>query len=266
MKIYIYRGILSLLILMGFNSCRKYDYDNGITTFGEVFFLSQNIVSDLSVKVNNTTIDWQAATGRIRVPEGKYTFIFYDKSSGKDVGEKTVNVVAGSPETYNLFQPTENDPVAFLNPNGQTNEEAANDGFIKLKIANYAGDLIPDELDIVVLGLNMSMETVELVTLESVTNNIGEEQYRQVPTGGSDILAYTFKFRNRKTQLFVKNHGGDDYWNQNLFIYPESMSPIPEKRVYTIYLRAIEQWGEFPAFIKSGDKYYDINPEILYAD
>lgn len=265
MKIYFYVGFVSLLVLFSFNSCKKQDYDTGFTTFAEVFFIPQNVASALVVKVGNTPIDWQDGTGKIRVPEGENTFVFYNKANGKKIGEKTVNIIAGSPETYKLFQPTESDPIAFLSPNGQEGEEAAPDGFMKLKIANYAGSLVPKELDVVVLGLNENLETVELATLESVTNNIGEEQYRKVPTGGSNILAYTFKFRDRATQKFVKNDAKEDYWNQNNFLYPGSMSPVPEKRIYTVYLKIYEA-SEYPAYIKAGDKYYEINPEILYAD
>lgn len=265
MKIHFYIGVISLLVLINLSSCKKLDYDNGFKTFAEVFFINQN-TTDLGVKINNTPVSWQNGTGQIRVPEGETTFVFYDKQSGKELGEKTVNVISGNPETFLVFQPLEGAPVAFLDPRGQAEEPAAPEGYMKVKIANYAGDLLPPDLDIIVLGLNMNMETVELATLESVTNNLGEEQYRQIPTGGSDILAYTFKFRNRNTQEIVKNHGDEDYWNQNVFLYPDSMFPFPEKRVFTIYLRTYEQWGEYPAYIKSGDKFYEVSPEILYAD
>lgn len=271
MKKYLKKWLAFMIFpIITFTSCEKIDVDQGFTAFGEVFFVPDQTASyqtgHLKVMYNGNPVELQGGTGRIRVPEGEGKFEFYDESKGEVLGEKTVNIIPGSPETFNLFQPTETDPIAFLDPNGQDNEEAAPEGFMRVKIANYAGDLLPNDLDIVVLGLNMNFETVELATLESVSNNIGEEQYRQIPTGGSDILAYTFKFRDRKTQGFVKMHGGEDYWSQSFFLYPDMISPYPEKRVYTIYLRSIEQWGEHPLFIKSGDKYYEISPEILYAN
>ncbi|GAA4131942.1 hypothetical protein GCM10022216_02540 [Sphingobacterium kyonggiense] len=272
MNIKITKGLSILLLLaLSFAGCEKGDYTEPYTEFGEVYFDASQTASyqtgHLKIKYNGNSIEIQSGTnGRVRVPQGEGKFEFYDERTGEVLGGKTVNIIPASPETFNLFQPTETDPIAFLDPNGQADEEAAPAEFMRLKIANYAGDLLPKDLDIVVLGLNMNFETVELATLESVSNNIGEEQYRQIPTGGSDILAYTFKFRDRKTQEFVKMHGGEDYWSQNFFLYPDMISPYPEKRVYTIYLRSIEQWGEHPLFIKLGDKYYEISPEILYAN
>ncbi|MCT1523857.1 hypothetical protein [Sphingobacterium hotanense] len=264
------KGLAVLLLLaLSFAGCEKGDYTEPYTAFGEVYFdVNKTAVRDyLKVRYNGNPIDWHdVVRDHFRVPEGEGKFEFYDERTGELLFEKTMNIIPGSPEKWMLFQPTETDPIAVLDPNGQADEEAAPEGFMKLKIANYAGDLLSDNLNIVVLGLNMNMETIELATLENISNNLGEEEYRQIPTGGSDILAYTFKFRDTNTQAFLKNHGGDDYWNQNLFLYPDMISPFPEKRVYTIYFKSSEQWGEYPAFIKSGDKYYDINPEILYAD
>ncbi|MGM1430013.1 hypothetical protein ACS126_12205 [Sphingobacterium lactis] len=266
MKKFFYISTITLFCLISFNSCKKLDYEDGFKNFGEVFFLSGNLASALEIRIGSSPINWDLGSGKTSVPEGENTFLFFDKEDGRKLGEKKINVELNNPDTFLLFHPIKSVPIAFLDPNGQTNEESAPDGFIKLKIANYAGDLTAKELDIIVFGLNMNLDLVELATLESVTDNLGEEEYRLVPTGGNDILAYTFKFRDRKTQQVLKNHAGEDYWNQNVILYPGSMSPIPEKRVYTIYMRTYEQWGEFPSFIKSGDKYYEINPEILYAD
>lgn len=264
------KGLTILLLAVTcMTACKKLGYDDGVTTFGEVFFVTNSVAIDnnLKVRYNGYPIDKQGGTGRIRVPEGEGKFEFYDdRKEDKVLLEQTVNIIAGSPETFNLFQPSEDSPIAVLDPNGQDNEEAAPEGFMKIKIANYASDLLPEELDLVVLGLDENLQTIELATLESVSNNLGQEKYRQVPIGNGDILAYTFKFRDRKTQKFIQNHGGTDYWNDNIFIYPSSMSPIPEKRIYTIYLKTVEEWGEYISFIKSGDKYYRIDPEILYAN
>lgn len=259
--------MISIVAVIG---CKKIEVDQGFTTFGEIYFYADQTASylagNLQVKYNDHPIDIQGGTGIIRVPEGEGKFGFYDKSTGELLGEKRVTIVPGKPEKYSLFQPTESDPIALLDPNGQADEAAAAEGFMKIKIANYATDLLPNDLDVVVLGLNMNMETVELATLENVSNNLGEEDYRLVPTGGSDILAYTFKFRDRNTQVFVKADGGDDYWSPNFFLYPDIISPFPEKRVYTIYLKTYETPVEYELYIKSGDSYYEIAPEILYAD
>ncbi|SFB91413.1 hypothetical protein SAMN05421747_10270 [Parapedobacter composti] len=260
----------TMVSIVAVTGCKKIEVDQGFTTFGQIYFYADQTASylagHLQVKYNGHPIDIQGGTGLIRVPEGEAKFEFCDNRTDELLGEKWVAIVPGSPVKYTLFQPTENDPIALLDPNGQAGEEAAAEGFMKIKIANYATDLLPRDLDVVVLGLNINMETVELATLENVSDNLGEEDYRLVPTGGSNILAYTFKFRDRNTQAFVKADRGDDYWSPNFFLYPDIISPFPEKRVYTIYLKTYETSVEYELFIKSGGKYYEIIPEILYAD
>src|SRR5690606_19298050 len=160
-RIYSINGLVVLLLLtLNFTACKKLDHDEGFTSIGEVYIDASGapaLYDGLKVNYNGVPVDIQPYSGttyRVRVPEGESTFQFYNgETSGDILAEKTVNIVPGSPETLLLFQPTETSDVAILDPNEQDNEEAAPEGFLKIKIANYANTALPlDKYDIVVEG------------------------------------------------------------------------------------------------------------------
>lgn len=255
------------LLLLGAISCQKKDYDNGFTAFAPVFFVNKSVLgNDLQVKYNGTPISWDASSGKIEVPEGTGKFEFFDRRNGKVLAEKTVEVIKTQKDSLLIFQPTAAAPIAFLDARGQVNEPPPTAGFIKIKMANYAPSLLPfEQLDVIVVGINANFEFINLDTLETVRKNLGTENYHLIPTP-SDILAYTFYFKQHGTDTKVKNAMGDDYVNMDIILFPDMIDPRPVKNIYTIYFAAVEPAVGTDLQIKVGDKYYNIDPVILYAD
>lgn len=256
---------LYILLLVCACSCQKQAYDDDFTTFAPVYFSRRSILeNNLQVKYNGEPIRWEES--RITVPEGEARFEFYDRRSGEVLAEKVVNISKAQPESFIVFQPTADAAPAFLDGNGQANETAAPAGFIKIKLANYAAALLPyEKTDIVVVGINANFEFIPLDTLEAITQNLGNEEYHLVPTN-SDILGYSFHFRQHGSEAMVKDAIGGDYMNLDVALVPELLSPRPEKNIYTLYFIAAKQDVAADRYIKSGDIYYQIQPEFLYVD
>jgi hypothetical protein len=59
---------------------------------------------------------------------------------------------------------------------------------------------------------------------------------------------------------------GGDYINVDVALIPDFMTPRPEKNIYTLYFIAAKQDVAADRYIKSGDTYYQIQPEFLYAN
>lgn len=259
----------ALLFIAGISSCKKLDHNTGFETFSEVFFDKTTSVTEnhLAAKYNGFPIDWDVS-GKIKVPAGEREFEFYDTRSGKVLGKKSVNIVAGKPENYLIFQPSEDSPLAFLDPNEQAGEAAAPEGFMKIKIANYAKDLLPfDKIDIVVLGVTDNFEFIEVATIASVGSNLENESYHLIPTDNRFSGGYTFWFKEHGSQSPVKDFGGtNNYANQGYFFSPESTVPYPNKKIFTIYFTAMEAPYEYEGFLKKDDKFYDINPNVLFSN
>ncbi len=267
-------GFWILCCVVSFYSCQKQNYEDGFVTFGNVYFQNQSVLNtDLSIKYKGEPIAWQGGTGMVKVPEGEASFEFYNKRTGKVLGEKTVQVIASHPETFLVFQPTIDAPVAFLDPNEQADEEAAPEGFYKMKLANYSFDLLPfEKIDIIVMGEKFNLETFELsyeelAMLEDVGRNLGDESYRLIPkpTGGDFTGSILFAFRDSNTGMDVLNHGGRLYISSFAF-FPEFEYPNAQKAVFTVYLIPYEQWGESEEHLAYGGTYYDIEPKVLFSD
>ena len=190
------------------------------------------------------------------------------------VAEKVIDVKPGSKETYTLFQPTMDAPVSFIDPNEQDTESPAPAGHIKVKVANYAQDLIPFEnLDIKVsisyFDADFNTVVEEVGTIKDVKNSIDKAEYQVIPNGLPNPLPeygyqYVFDFVNSSTGQPLLNHGGTGY--SNLAFGPESINPLPVKNIFTLYMVSRETWGEAPPFIKKGDTFYEITTTVLFAN
>ncbi|MGJ1362010.1 hypothetical protein ACR79B_03325 [Sphingobacterium spiritivorum] len=253
-------GLGMFLVLLF--SCKKLEYDQGITTFGEVFFIVDNVESypHLKIKYNGNDIDQQQGTGRIRVPEGEAKFEFYDERSGKVLAEKSVNIEAGLAATFIGFQPSEDASIAFLDPDAQNNEETPPEGFMKIKIANYSAGLLPDKVDVVFHGL-VGRLYVPTDTISNVGNNLEIKQYYTVNKGNVSPSRpnYQLSFIDSETKEEIKNLGGTIFFTTAMFANAE-------KGVYTVYLTAVARDFEAPAFLEGSGKYFTIQPNILFAD
>jgi len=260
--------VVMLLPFIAITSCEKIDVDQRFTTFGEVFFIADQTASyqagHLKVKYNGNPIELQSGTGRIRVPEGEGKFEFYDESRDEVLGEKTVNVVPGSPERYSLFQPTEEDPIAFINPDGEIDEEAAPDGFMKIKIANYAKKLIPFEKTDVIVNFRYTQGRqyvyVPVDTIEAVGQTLDTATYRLVRLGerlSNYQPGYFISFKEHGTDNKVNNAGGTMYYS-HVAIVPDEV-----KKVTTRYLTPIEYITN-NLFINHEGIYYYVEPKSVY--
>jgi len=281
MKNHIKNIIAASLLLTGFYSCQKAEQVNPFSAFVDVYFdASKTALRDngsgvfIAAKYNGDPIEWNILSKKIKVIAGEGKFEFYDTRNGKVVAEKVIDVKAGSKETYTLFQPTMDAPVTFIDPAAQESESPAPAGHIKLKVANYAKDLIPFEhTDIKVSVSYFDADWNEVVTeigvIKDVKNTIDQAEYFILPDGRPDPLPelgynYVFEFVNSNTGQPLLNYGGTNY--SNMAFSPAGINPLPLKNVFTLYMISRETWGEAPPFIKKGDTFYEIATSVLFAN
>ncbi|MCT1525317.1 hypothetical protein [Sphingobacterium hotanense] len=251
-----------MIFLFLFISCKKLEHDDGIVTFGEVFFDMSSVPSYefISVRYNGQPIDLESGTGRIRVPEGEAQFSFYDERTSDLLGEKTLNIIARSPEKHIIFRPTDDAKISFLDSDGQSNEEAPSEGKMKIKIANYATSLLPGKVDIVFHGL-VGRTYIATDTIKEVSQNLGEEEYHLVKKGdvSPSRPTYQLSFINSATKEELTNIGGTIF-------FTTTMSANALKGIYTLYLTPSERDFEAPAWLSFDNKFYTVSINVLYAD
>lgn len=221
----------------------------------------------LGVKVKGEVLDWQVGTGAIKVPEGEHTFIFYNKNDGKELAEKTVNVNAGSPETFMVFQPAENSPIAFIDPEGEAAEEAAPEGFMKIKIANYAGVLIPYEKVDIVLNFRHTAGRQYVYTPATVIEAVGQDldtaQYRLISLK-NDLRqpnhqpGLFMSFMDSETKEPIKNAGGNTYYSHI------GIAPDGGKNVFTRFLTPVVWDINNNSYLKNDDIYYYVDARSVF--
>lgn len=274
---YFTRIISSILISLCFLSCEKLDYDDGIISFGDVFFNTSNVAlhSSLKIHYNGNLIEIQREDGRVRVPEGTAKFEFYDNTTNQLLLEKTVDIVAGNPERITLFQPTADAPLMFLDENSQADEEPAPPGYYKVKFVNYTGSLLPfnKKMNIVMFRaefnwITFETEYVEIGVLESIGTNLNEETYHLIPVEAGD-QGLAFSFREAETGDQLTTVAGNEFlnstFNQELANASASLSN-PKKNVFTAYIEAYEIDYQNDNFLKIHDKLYGIRPVIFLKD
>lgn len=254
--------ILMGLLLLGSFSCQKKEYNDSFTTFAPVYFSKKSVLDqDLQVKYNGEPISW--VESRITVPEGEAKFEFYDKRNGETLAEKVVNVSKAQPQSFLVFQPLDDAPVAFIDPNEQDKEEAAPNGYLKIKIANYTPQFLPFERIDVVLnfryrqGRQYTYEPVD--TIEAVGRNLDTATYRLVRRGTpqSDIEAYYLTFKDHATGEWLNNAGGTVY-GSHVAIEPN------DKNVFTLFLTPLAYDVRSNLYLKKDELYYYIDPKSVF--
>lgn len=280
MKAHIRNSTVIALLSIGLYSCQKAEYINSFSEFVDVYFdADKTALRDngagvfIAARYNGSPIEWDINLKKIKVVPGEGKFEFYDTRNGKVVAEKVIDVKPGSKETYTLFQPTLDAPVAFIDPNAQDTESPAPTGHIKVKVANYAQDLIPFEnLDIKVSISYYDADWNEVVTeigmIKDVKSSIDRAAYHILPDGLPDPLPevpcnYVFEFIDSDTGQPLLNYGGTNY--SNTALTPDGIDPLPNKKVFTLYMVSRKSWGEAPPFIKKGDTFYEIATNVLFA-
>ena len=281
MKCHITTFIAVALMTGGLYSCGKGEPAAPFTEFTEVFFDAEKTALRnngagvfIAAKYNGYPIEWNVLSKKIKVVTGEGKFEFYDTRNGAVVAEKVIDVKAGAGQTFTLFQPTLDAPVSFIDPDAQANETPAPAGQIKLKVANYAQDLIPfAKLDLRVSISYYDADWNEVVEevgmIRDVQDAVDKATYHLLPDGIPDPMpeigyTYRFEFLDGETGEPLRNHGGTAY--SNLAFSPWGMDPAPERNVFTVYMVAREAWGEAPPFIKKGEAYYEIETTMLFAN
>jgi len=281
MKVYLRNSIAIVLLSIGLYSCQKAEYVNSFSEFVDVYFdADKTALRDngagvfIAAKYNGKPIKWDINTKKIKVTPGEGKFEFYDTRDGKIVAEKVIDVKVDSKNTYTLFQPTMESPVAFIDPNEQNTESPAPSGHIKLKVANYAQDLIPFEnldLRVSISYFDADFNTVieEIGTIKAVKNTIDKATYQILPDGLPNPLPeygynYIFEFINGDTGEPLLNYGETNY--SNTALSPEGINPLPVKNIFTLYMISKTTWGEAPPFIKKGNTFYEIATNVLFAN
>lgn len=281
MKAYIRNNVVIALLSIGLYSCQKAEHVNSFPEFVDVYFdADKTALRDngagvfIAARYNGSPIEWDINLKKIKVVAGEGKFEFYDTRNGKVVAEKVIDVKPGSKETYTLFQPTMDAAVAFIDPKAQDAESPAPAGHLKVKVANYAKDLIPFEnldLRVSISYFDADFNTVveEIGTIKGVGNAIDRAEYQIIPDGLPNPIPeygyqYIFEFVNSSTGESLLNYGGTSY--SNIAFGPESINPLPVKNIFTLYMVSKETWGEAPPFIKKGDTFYEISTNVLFAN
>ena len=281
MKVNIRNSIAIVLLLISTYSCQKGEYVNSFSEFVEVYFDADKTALRnngagvfIAAKYNGKPIEWDINRKKIKVVPGKAKFEFYDTRNGKTVAEKDIDVQSDSKNAYTLFQPTMEAPVAFIDPDGQAAESPAPPGHIKVKVANYAQDLIPfEKLDIRVSISYYDADWNEVIKevgiIKDIKSSVDQATYHILPDGLPSPLPdlpsnYLFEFIDSNTGEVLLNHGGTNY--SNMAFSPGSTDPLPVKNIFTLYMVSRETWGEAPPFIKKGDTFYEIATNILFAN
>lgn len=269
----------SLLLLAVFSSCQKAEPVETWRKFVNVSFdatktaLTNNGAGlFMSAKYNGHPIAWDINLKKIKVVEGEGKFEFLDTRTGNVVAEKTLDVKEDGVNQFFMFQPTLESPVTFYHPSDQDSEEAAPEGHIKLKLANYTGDLIPfSKVDVKVFIMyydeNWNEVKDELGIIRDIAGSVDEAGYNVLPDGLFDGImdyAYIFEFYDGTTGEPLMNHGGTTYICNGIF--PVYLEKPAVKNVYTIYLTPNKAWGEAPPFIKKGEEFYEVYANILYVN
>lgn len=267
----------TMIIIVFTISCKKIEVDQGFTAFGQIYFNADQAAGYqagyLKLKYNGHPVDMQGGTGRsIRVPAGEAKFEFYDDRTGEVLLEETVNIVPGNPERYTLFQPTMDAPLSFLDENAQAGEEAAPEGYYKVKFVDYTGNLFSFNkgMDIVLWRAEFSWitfqtEYVEIGVLENISSNLDEEDYHLIPVESGDIgLAFSFREAETGSQLITV--AGKEFLNTQFYEGLTTASiglSNPKKNVFTAYIEAYAIDYQNDNFVKIGDKLYGIQPVIF---
>lgn len=259
-------GLSSIFCLF---ACRKKDYDNSFTAFGNAYFRNQTTVANnaFGVKYEGSPVSWEFGSGKVEVPEGDATFTFYNLTTGAVITEKKVAVSKTNPPDYILFQPLNGLPVSFLDPNAQANEEAAPAGYMKIKIANLSQAAIPDEkIDIVFQSTVVSAVKFGPVdTIEAVGRDLGAAPYvlvKRAVRAGTNQPRYRLSFLDAATKQPLLAAGGAVFVSSQEF----NTTTFPTaKGVYTIYLTDLNRTAN-TTYYKKGENYYELTPNVLFND
>ncbi|NSL87841.1 hypothetical protein ECE50_013420 [Chitinophaga sp. Mgbs1] len=281
MKCHIKKIITAVLLSAVLYSCGKGEFAVPFTEFADVYFDADKTALRnngagvfIAARYNGHPIDWDVSGKKMKVIAGEGKFEFYDTRNGRVVAEKVIDVKAGGGQQYTLFQPTMEAPVSFIDPGAQDNESPAPAGQIKLKVANYAKELIPfAHLDIRVSISYFDADWNEVITevgiIKDVQDAVDKATYHLLPDGVPDPVPeigynYIFEFLNGDTGEPLLNYGGTAY--SNIALSPSGITPLPVRNVFTLYMVARETWGEAPPFIKKGATFYEIATSVLFAN
>lgn len=272
-------GYWCLLLTVMLGSCQKAEQVETFRDFVNVSFDASKVALAnngqgifIAAKYNGYPVEWDLSLKKIKVVEGEGKFEFYDIRNGKTVLEKTIDVKAGSEETYTLFQPTLESPVAFIDPKMQDQEEAAPAGHIKLKIANYAQYLIPFTRVDVKMYISYFDEDwnevrEEVGMIRDIANDVNGGEYQVLPDGVPEGLvdySYLFEFINHETGQPLLNYGGTTY--SSAAFAPPYLDPPPVRKVFSLYLAPYKAWGETPFFLKKDEEFWEVACNVLFAN
>ncbi|MBO9153528.1 hypothetical protein ACFOTA_15005 [Chitinophaga sp. GCM10012297] len=281
MKSQITRIMAAALMATGWYGCGKGEPAAPFTEFVEVYFDAEKTALRnngegvfIAARYNGQPIEWNVLSKKIKVVTGEGKFEFYDTRNGNVVAEKVVDVKPGARQEYTMFQPTLDAPVSFIDPDAQGSESPAPAGQIKLKVANYAKDLIPfTKLDIRVSISYFDADWNEVITevgmIRDVQDAVDKAAYHLLPNGVPAPAPefgynYVFEFLDGDTGEPLRNYGGTGY--SNLAFSPQGIDPLPVRNVFTLYMVSNKTWGEAPPFIKKGDDFYEIATTVLFAN
>lgn len=229
--VYIIAAILFALNI-GATSCRKAEKEQGVQFAAVTFMDLAGVGSNLELHYQGWKVDnW--ASGTVAVFPGEAAFSLIDKTTRVTVLDTVLKVDLSRPKTYYLFQPDSTTPMQLMQ-NTQAEELPVRDGYIKVRLGNYAKIALPGS-NIKVVFNQLDWNTYEYVPLDTLANVITgiPESYAEIKRGtmldeaGNPVIdiMYSLTFLDENDQPIL-----------NSAAMPVSVEFLAANSVYTMYL------------------------------
>lgn len=226
MKIKLYYIII--IISIGFSSCKKQQYET-TQAFGTVNINNQSGVQELIFEFNGNTFKKGLSLTNLKIPVGAGNLRFLNPQNQQVLIDTNLSIKENETKELVLFKPDENSKVILLE-NNQASEQPPADGFMKVKIANFASNTLPNSVDVVLYGFDDSVgDYVPLDTIENVGPGFPDEYITvKGPTSTIDRAVLTLYL-----DPLSKETLGFSVGNINAFDF------VSEKyyKVFTLYLK-----------------------------
>jgi hypothetical protein len=165
-----------------------------------------------------------------------------------------LNVESNKKYQFVLFQPTPDaSPKAIIED--QVNEPIPEAGKVKIRIANYAVNCFPDNIDLEFLMFDYNFNAVPVDTIRNISHEFGEFQSYQLmdrSIAASGYLAFTplNPTTNQPTSETIAGIELDDYINGTWY------------NVVTLYIT--EQLSEYGSIVAPNGNRYELTVKLLF--
>lgn len=259
------RTIFSFVIISILLSCNKKEaLLEEPASYASAYFINNSVLS-VGVKYQGLPVDWLG--NEVKVLSGPATFSFYNRNTGETILEKELDIQATDNEPWYLFQPDSTIAPQLIR-NTQLSEPAAPEGYIKLKLANFASQALTDAagvpfpiVDVIVHSTVISsFAYVPIDTLIGIGRNLDTASYRLVKRpvrAGALQINFRYSFIDHTTKQPVLAVNG------SLYVNGAATLSITPKNTFTYYFTNVERTAN-TGVITRNNKYYNIGNVLLF--